>query len=212
MTRMTDDQQSRLVREHYTRLARRYDRRWAGFIAATTWETVRRLALRPGERILDVGCGTGALAARLLDAGARVRIVGADLAPAMLRHARRKLGGRAPLVAADAVHLPFVRGSFDVVVSNSSLHYWPSAQAGLGEIRRVLRPGGRLVITDWCSDYLACRVCDVVLRRLSRGYQAAYGSEELDRLMREAGFSEVRVERFRVGWVWGMMNGTGSVR
>jgi ubiquinone/menaquinone biosynthesis C-methylase UbiE len=194
-----------MVREQYTRIARSYDRRWEGYISATVGETLSRLALQPGERMLDVGCGTGELAARIHQSSPEARIVGVDLAPAMLRQAREKLSAAVALVAADAIRLPFAGDAFDVVVSSSSFHYWASPEAGLAEVRRVLRPGGRLVITDWCDDYLASRVCDVLLRLLDPAHHRAYGTRSCNRFLRDAGFCEVQVDRFRVSWLWGMM-------
>lgn len=207
---MPSNARSKAIREEYTRIAKSYDRRWASYISATTRETLRRLALRPGERLLDMGCGTGELVARIHQLSPAVRIFGADLAPAMLRQASEKVTRAAALIAADAVRLPFAAAVFDVVVSSSSFHYWPSPEAGLAEIQRVLRPGGRLVITDWCDDYLACRVCDITLRLIDPAHHRAYGTRACDRMLRDAGFREVQVERFRVSWLWGMMTGIGS--
>ena len=206
---MADNARTRAVREEYTRIARSYDRRWARYTATTTRETLSRLALQPGNRLLDLGCGTGELILQIHRLYPEVRIIGADLALAMLFEAGEKLPGVAALVAADAVRLPFAAGAFDVVVSSSSFHYWPSPEAGLTEIRRVLGAGGRLVITDWCDDYLACRVADVVLRLIDPAHHRTYGTRTCGRLLRDAGFQEVRVERFRVGWPWGMMAARG---
>lgn len=193
------------VRAEYAQLAAIYDRRWAGYVSASVRETLRRLALRPGEWLLDVGCGTGTLLAVVQRAAPAVSVVGTDLAPEMLGAARTKLRGQVPLVAADAAGLPFQTGSFDVVVSSSSFHYWPDPGAGLAELARVLRPGGRLVVTDWCDDYLACKACDLVLRLIDPAHQRAYGSRECLQLLNRAGYAETAVERYRINWLWGLM-------
>ena len=153
-----------------------------------------------GERILDVGCGTGALQKQLGDG-----VVGVDLSEGMLGHAG---GARA---AADVTRLPFADHTFDVVASISSLHYWGDPVGALKEIRRVLRPSGRLVLTDWCDDYLACRICDRVLRiGHSGGYVRAYGARELRRLIARAGYATVAVEKYKIGWLWGLMTAVAT--
>lgn len=97
-----------------------------------------------GKRILDAGCGSGPLAAELVARGADV--TGFDGSPAMIDLARRRLGGTVPLTVHDlAEPLPFEDESYDVVVASLVLHYLEDWDGPLAELRRVLRPGGRLV-------------------------------------------------------------------
>lgn len=97
-----------------------------------------------GRRILDAGCGAGPLFAALRERGAVVS--GFDQSPAMIEHARRRLGDGADLRVADlAEPLPFADGAFDDVIASLVLHYLQDWQPTLAEIRRVLEPGGRLI-------------------------------------------------------------------
>jgi ubiquinone/menaquinone biosynthesis C-methylase UbiE len=97
-----------------------------------------------GRRILDAGCGSGPLSAALRDRGAIM--TGFDSSAGMLELARRRLGGDADLRVADlASPLPYPDGAFDDVVASLVLHYLEDWTAPLAEIRRVLRPGGRLI-------------------------------------------------------------------
>ncbi len=194
-----------VVREEYSRLAADYDRRWRGYTTASVRETLRRLTLHPGERILDVGCGTGELLHVVQERVPRAEVFGADIAPQMLSAARKKVGDHVPLVCADATRLPFRAASFDVVVSSSSLHYWPDVAAGLAELARVLRACGRIVITDWCDDYVACKVCDLVLRVIDHAHRRSYGTRACAHLLDKAGYEAPVVESYKINWLWGLM-------
>jgi len=198
------------VRLSYTGLARRYDQRWERYVEASVAETLRRLELGAGRSVLDVGCGTGALlrAIQRIDPSAQVR--GIDLTPAMLRVAAGKLRPGTGLAAADAAALPFAAASFDLVLSTSSLHFWADPVAGLREMARVARPAGRIVITDWCDDYLACWICDRVLRLADRAYRRAYGQRECRRFLAAAGLRLERIDRYKINWLWGLMTARAS--
>jgi ubiquinone/menaquinone biosynthesis C-methylase UbiE len=99
-----------------------------------------------GRRILDAGCGSGPLSAALRDRGALV--TGFDSSAKMVELARRRLGAGAALRVADvASPLPFPDGSFDDVVASLVLHYLEDWTAPLAELRRVLTPGGRLIVS-----------------------------------------------------------------
>ncbi len=99
-----------------------------------------------GRRILDAGCGSGPLAAALRDSGAVV--TGFDVSAAMIDLARQRLGGDADLHVADlASPLPFADAEFDDVVASLVLHYLEDWAGPLAELRRVLKPGGRLILS-----------------------------------------------------------------
>ncbi len=113
-------------------------------------------AVPGGASVLEVGCGPGHLSVRM----ARdhdLRVTASDLDPAMVERARRSVErsfeaadpGRPVLVQADVAALPFEDGMFDAVVSTFSMHHWADPDAGLAEIHRVLRPGGRALIWDF---------------------------------------------------------------
>ncbi|GGS29211.1 class I SAM-dependent methyltransferase [Actinokineospora fastidiosa] len=99
-----------------------------------------------GRRILDAGCGSGPLFAALRDRGAAV--TGVDASAGMLELARRRLGAAADLRVADlADPLPFPDDAFDDVIASLVLHYLRDWGPTLAELRRVLRPGGRLIVS-----------------------------------------------------------------
>jgi len=111
--------------------------------------------IRPGERVLDVGCGAGLdlfVAARLV--GPEGRACGIDLTPEMAARARANLAaagiGHAEVRVAAAEAIPYPDDRFDVVTSNGVLNLSPRKDAAFREIHRVLRPGGRLHLADIC--------------------------------------------------------------
>lgn len=114
--------------------------------------------LRPGERVVDVGCGAGIdslIAARMVaadGAGGRGEVIGVDMTPAMLRRARSSAaqGGFSNVSFHEglAESLPVPDAWADVVISNGVMNLFPDKLAGLQEMARVLKPGGRLQIAD----------------------------------------------------------------
>jgi len=112
---------------------------------AFVWEKARGLldilAPKPGERILDLGCGTGQLTSEIANRGAQV--LGVDLSAEMIEEARRKFPAL-EFRTADARSLPFA-DEFDAVFSNAALHWIPQADQVVASVARSLRAGGRLV-------------------------------------------------------------------
>lgn len=193
------------VVKEYSRLAREYDTRWSFYIEATTSATIGRLSLPPTGRVLDVGCGTGALLQELARKFPQVTLVGVDPVPEMLAVARGRVLPSTELREGWAEELPFEDNDFDVVVSCNMFHYVRQPVSALMEMSRVLRPGGELVITDWCDDYLACRVCDWSLRLFSPAHVKVYRERECLRLLKEAGHPQAHIERYKINWLWGLM-------
>lgn len=116
------------------------------------------LAAQPGERVLDIGAGPGFLAAELATAvGPGGRVCGIDISDDMLAIAQTRAdvpgGARVELERADANHIPYPDESFDVATATQVLEYVADLPGALAEIRRVLRPGGRVLLldTDWHS-------------------------------------------------------------
>ncbi|MBI2538151.1 MAG: methyltransferase domain-containing protein [Gemmatimonadetes bacterium] len=201
-----------VVLKEYARLAKRYDRRWSFYIHAGVQETTRRLDLKPTDRLLDVGCGTGALLHALSRSFPAMQLARIDPSPEMLGLAGHKLGASVELHVAWAERIPYPNDLFDVVASCSVFHYLRQPMVALKEMLRVLRPGGSLVITDWCDDYLACRVCDRVLRVLSPAHFRTYRERECRELLQAAGVGALLTERYKINWLWGLMTVKGKKR
>ncbi len=203
-------------------VARRYDRTNTVLSLGQdrAWRRATRaaLALAPGDRCLDLAAGTGVSTEELARSGAFV--VGADLSLGMLRvgHAVRP---KVALLAADALALPFPEGTFDAVTVSFGLRNFVDPAAGLAELARVTRSGGRLVICEFSAPpnrvvrrvYLdaVLRALPPVARRVSSNPEAyvylaesirAWPSQpELAALIAGAGWRDVRWRNLSAGVV-----------
>ncbi|WP_263808075.1 class I SAM-dependent methyltransferase [Salinibacter sp.] len=195
------------VPAQYDAWATVYDLFWARYVNKTIPVLQRVADVTAGERGLDLACGTGPFEWRVLDEEPDATLVGVDLSPAMVERARAKLDGRPGVrfEQADVHDLPFGDNAFDVAVCANTFHYFTHPEQVLTEARRVLRPGGRLVVLDWCRDVWTCRVMDAVLPHLDPAYQYCYTLDEMRALLAEADFSTHRQFRYRFDLIWGMM-------
>jgi len=208
MKRESSDDGDPVVAE-YARQARAYDERWSFYIHATVQETLRRTPIKPGQRVLDVGCGTGALLKAMTRVQPDARLTGVDPTQEMLSLARQGLPGRVTLKRGRAESLPFENESFDTVVSCNMFHYLRDPERALAETRRVLKLGGNLVITDWCHDYLACKLCHAYLSIFDPAHFTVYGTADCRKLLHQSEFHDVEVNRYKINWIWGMMTVKG---
>jgi ubiquinone/menaquinone biosynthesis C-methylase UbiE len=160
------------------------------------------LAAKPGERILDVGCGPGFYCAELLEeVGPEGFIVGVDASPQMLSLAARRCEGRGNVVLhqADATSLPVEDAGFDGAVCVQVLEYVPDVTPVVAELHRALRPGGRVVV--WDVDWATLSWHSLNPARMERvlgSWANHLAHPSLPRLLapalRAAGFEQVEME------------------
>lgn len=160
-------------------------------------QLIEQAAIRSGQRILDVGCGTGSLLVQLKRRYAEAEAVGLDPDPRALARARRK-GRRAgfmyQLDHGFADELPYADASFDCVVSSFMFHHLEDADRSrmLGEVRRVLKPGARLHLMDFVKAD-SHSGAHAWMRWLHSGHRLKDNSaSRIRELMREAGLSDAR--------------------
>jgi len=200
------------VRQQYDKLAAIYDQRWNSYVANTLSFLKDWAQISPSTTVLDVACGTGEFERLLLTENPTQCIIGVDISEKMLLVAQQKLQAypHVSFYNASASTLPFENNSFDVVVSANSFHYFDDPNAALVEMKRVLKPDGKVIILDWCKDYLLCRLCDFILKLVDPAYKQCYSQFEFHNLLKSAQFDIERATKFHFGVVWGMMVATAT--
>jgi ubiquinone/menaquinone biosynthesis C-methylase UbiE len=151
--------------------------------------------VRAGAAVLDVGCGTGTLALRILEAVASASVAGLDADEKVLEIAREKAARAGAAIAFErgmASELPYAAASFDRVVCTMMLHHLTSEdkRSAFTEIFRVLRPGGELHVADFGPpETFIARIASVLVRHSGRGADNLEG--KLPGMMSDAGFDPV---------------------
>ncbi len=227
MAELRGEERSEYVQAMFDRIAKRYDLinrlisggqdlKWRRLVA-------QRAALPPAGSLLDIAAGTGDIAFEALRQSPSARVVGADFALNMLRVGARRapFGPRVAWAGADALRLPFADGSFDAVASGYLMRNVVDIPRALAEQKRVLKPGGRIVILDTSPPpdtalkpliMLHLRYGIPLIGRLVGGREAAdayrYLPEstaafktpaELASLVEAAGFMEARYQTLMFG-------------
>lgn len=173
---------------------------------------VKRMAPRPGERILDLGCGTGTLAVLLKRACPEATVVGLDGDPEVLEKARAKAAKAGVTIElhqglADAP--PFPERSFDRIVSTLVFHHLATdvKRRALAGARTLLRPGGELTLVDWCAPAGTVQRIAFLSVQLLDGFATTEDNRRglLPEFVREAGFANVS-ETTRTPTVFGTLS------
>ena len=222
MSRANLDKEPDEVAEMFDGVAKRYDVTNAILSGgnAPLWRaaTVKAIDAKPGDRVLDVACGTGTSTAALAKRGARV--VGIDFSTGMIAEAKRR-HPELEFIEGDAQALPFGDDEFDAVTVSFGLRNFAAPDVALAEMYRVLRPGGRLVITEFSTPPVAIvratyagylrRILPAIAKRTSSNPDAySYLGEsieawpdqiQLSGWLRAAGFTRVAYRNLTAGIV-----------
>jgi len=151
--------------------------------------------------LLDVGCGTGTFEAMLARTKLPVRVVGLDYAEPMCRVASDKtqqegVSKRVAFVNGDSEHLPFDDGSFDVITCANSFHHYPHQQIVIHDMKRVLRPGGRLLLIDGFRDnVIGWFVFDVAITKVEKHVHHASWTQ-IREYFTNAGLTNIQRRKF----------------
>ena len=185
----------------YDRLARQYDRLWGRYVRRTASVVLDQLPPLDSGTLLDVGSGTGTLLALACARFPAARLIGAEPSDGMREVAARTLDGLdVAILAADAAHLPLPDASVDALTCANVPHYLHDPHAAALEWRRVLRPGGTLIVQDYVPNGWPgfSRLVAANDRELVR----VYTTGELAQVLRAAGFAQVQAQTFRIDWFW----------
>lgn len=196
-TCITNDKKQ-LSNINFSKDAADYDQSARYATLRASYPTITSEALnKPLRTILDIGCGTGALLRMIQDKRNDARLFGVDLSEQMIRVAKAKLGERADLKVSDSETLPFPNEAFDLVMCTFSFHHYPNPGAVLQEMRRVLVPGGRLILADPTGPMLLRQLVNFIYLFTKDGSVRVYSKREMKALLETAGLEVAK---------WGKLN------
>jgi ubiquinone/menaquinone biosynthesis C-methylase UbiE len=154
--------------------------------------TLALLDAKAAHSVLEIGFGGGSALARLAQEASSGVITGVDISPEMIRQAERRFRheietGRLRVQLGDVSHLPFAAGVFDRVFTVNTIYFWPDALQGLGEIYRVLKHDGLAAISIRSKEKMEEHA-------VTKYGFCLFSADDVARLMRQAGFREIRVD------------------
>ncbi len=149
--------------------------------------------------LLDCGCGTGPMISLLYEKDPSKHYTGLDITPGMIETAKAKNLEGVKWVVGDCENLPFGEDSFDAVICSNSFHHYPNPQAFFNSVKKVLRPGGRLILQDYTASkpllWLMNHTEMPLANLAGHGDVKAYSLDEIREFCRQAGLRIERLEK-----------------
>lgn len=147
-------------------------------------------------KILDVGCGTGELAHRIISHFRKTEVHGIDISKTMIEKAKAKRkSSNIKFKTGDVENLPYKDKSFDIITCSHSFHHYPDKNKALQEMHRVLRPNGRLMIIDGCRDVFFGRIIFNIVEKIEKHVYHLF-DKEFRFLFKKTGFNNIVQKRF----------------
>ncbi len=200
-----------MVKDTFNTVAGGYDGRALRFFPASAYHMASRLGLKGDEHVLDVACGTGNAALELARRLPRGRVTATDFSPGMLEQARRKAAASGianiEFVERDMTDLGFTPGSFDAATCAFGIFFVLDMEAQLAHLASMVKPGGRIMITNFQESYFD-PMKERFLKRLAacgvqdppQAWKRIANEEGCRELFRKAGLGNVIVEKKNVGY------------
>jgi len=174
-------------------------------------EVTARLGLQDGQEILEIGSGPGFVTQRLLEDLPTARITGLEIDPLLIERAREKLAGpdaeRVTIVQGDVMNPPLPEGRFDLAFARYLFMHIPDPVGAARQIKRLLKPGGRLVISELDAGFTGLRVPELPEydpwakkweQALSKRGSNPHMGRHLPRVLAAAGFTDIKLEPYLV--------------
>jgi ubiquinone/menaquinone biosynthesis C-methylase UbiE len=197
--------QRRIQRYGWDRAAAHYEECWSRQLRGAQERLLAVAALGAGEQVLDVACGTGLVTfAAAAAVGATGMVVGTDLSEQMVELAAQRAPPNVRIVRMDAEKLDFPDATFDVALSSLGLMYVPDTDRAIAEMRRVIKPGGRVAVVVWGARRQCgwAEIFPIVDARVKSEVCPLFfrlgAGDALTRELEAAGFTNVRSERLTI--------------
>lgn len=169
-----------------------YDDSWcsseAHFCYPYVVESICRLSF---DTLLDLGCGTGEVLSIISKKKKGCKLYGLDLSEKMLEQAKKKLPDSDTLLVGDSENMPFEDEMFDVLTSTESFHHYPNPKKAIGEIYRVLKKDGTLVLCDFWRPILKRKFMNLFIGFSKDGDVRIYSQKEIVDMLQNAGFKNI---------------------
>ena len=153
---------------------------------------------QPGQKIIDVGCGTGWAVKEIVRRVPEAKTYGIDISSEMIRIAKSGMKNNSiEFIQGDSENIPYADEFFDTVICSSSFHHYPRPVASLSEIRRIMKKNGHLYLLETCRDgFKPIIIHDLIQKIFRNDHMRYYATEELFRFLEIARFQNIK-EIFR---------------
>jgi ubiquinone/menaquinone biosynthesis C-methylase UbiE len=207
---MIKSNNSAKVIKEYSSQAKEYDKRWQYYVSESIRHTLDFIELKPGSSLLDIGCGTGTLLSELSSQVPDAKLYGVDLSADMLAIADKKLPTSVELKLGQSDALNYRENKFDIIVSTSSIHAWPNRDLSMQNIARCLKPGGKLVVTDLCRDFISMKMFNLYMHISNRYAFRMLSRKDLFAAAINADLVDVKFSKYKISLLWGLMTMTAQ--